>query len=282
MINLKYISERGAQMVFSLANGLVINTVDGFTDCDVDIATSQGFGQIGETVTNVSVKGKKLDVEGRIFGEGTALKRQLLNTVVPLESGVLWLNDKYWIGVCVQSSPNIQQKANALFTFRLYAPFPFWRAASETYYQLGGIIPAFSFPLDLSAAFTFGSRAADTFVNCINRGNVKVAFRLDITGTEEIVNPKITNIYTFEETSFTVTLAVGQKLSMYREGDILRVTMTENGVETDVFDVLGEDSNLFWLYVGDNVLRGDADSGLSTATFVVTLWPTYAGAFYDM
>lgn len=282
MYEIKYVNAAGKSLDLSLANGFVIKTIDGITDHSIDLSLSQGFQQVGESLDAATVKGRSITVKGVILDGNTAAQKRLMDMIAPLSIGRLWWQGNYWIDVVVQNTPYIQQTRHAQFNFRLYAAYPFWKYKTEQWYQLGGIIPSFAFPINYSTTHRFGSYAPDTFINCKNRGNISVGYRLEISGTEDIVNPEVVNINTFELVKFNGTLTPNQKLSMYQAAGVLKVTITEDGVESDAFDLLDDSSDLFMIAPGDNVLRRQADSGANTMVAALSFFAAYSGVVNGM
>lgn len=275
MYNLRYIPTNGAEIILTRDYGYLINTVEGATGHAVSVTTSQGYGQIGDTVQGMSTAGQLLTISGRIPKGNTSAKRALLRAFLPLSSGRLIWEDKYYIDVVVHDSPTVSQTKHSTFMLALYAPYPYWRRLSENYYELGGLTAEFSFPINYASPHRFGTSTTETQFNAVNNGDSAAQFALTVlAGDADLVNFAVTNINTLKSLKFAGTLAAGDRLEMYRVSGQLYLRIND---ETDAFDLLDDTSDLFELDAGDNVLLFTADSGSETAKVAVTFNESYVG-----
>lgn len=265
MYNVRYERSDGKALSFSLAQGFIIKSITGDTGYGVDISASQGYQQVGELVDATSIGGQSLTMNGFVLDKKTASKEALLSVFAPLTRGRLFWEDKYYIDVYVSSSPEISQEKHSKFSLKLFAPFPFWRSVAENFSAFGLITPMFSFPVNYSEPHIFGERSRESLANCFNGGNVPIEFSLEISSRGAVVNPRISNLTTEQETSFTGTINSGEKLVMRRVNGELEVVISEGGAERNAFDMLDVESDFFSLAVGDNVVAMNADSGDESA-----------------
>lgn len=279
MYKLKYVSNEGGEIHLDLEHGYIINTVDGATGRSVTLQTTQGFEQIGDTVTAQSVGGQLITINGRIPLQNTSAKRTLLKVLRPLTNGRLLWEDKYYIDVYVQDSPTISQERHSTFLFSLYAPFPFWQKVAQSRYELGGLTPLFSFPINYATPHKFGDTTIETQFNVFNAGDCAASFALTITaGDSELTNFAVTDVNTQKSIKFIGTLGAGERLEMYHENG--QLYLKRNATE-DAFDLLDDTSDLYSLSVGDNVLLFTADSGASTAKVSIAFNEAYVGVLAD-
>lgn len=275
MYNLRYIPDSGTEIILTRDYGYLVNTVEGATGHAVSVETAQGYGQIGDTVQGMSTAGQLITIRGRIPHRNTSAKRALLRAFLPLSSGRLVWEDKYYIDVVVRDSPAVSQEKHSTFMMALYAPYPYWRRLAESYYELGGLTGEFSFPVNYSAPHRFGTSTTETQFNAVNGGDSAAQFALTVlAGDSDLTNFAVTNVNTLKALRFTGTLPAGDRLEMYRVSGQLYLRI--NGV-TDAFDLLDDTSDLFELDAGDNVLLFTADSGAMTAKVAVTFNEPYVG-----
>ncbi len=279
MYNLRYIPENGAEIILTRDYGYLVNTVDGATGHAVTVTTAQGYGQIGDTVQGMSTAGQLLTITGRVPKRNTSAKRALLRAFLPLSSGRLIWEDKYYIDVVVRDSPSVSQEKHSSFTLALYAPYPYWRRLAESYYELGGLTGEFRFPINYATPHRFGTSTTETQFNAVNNGDSAAQFAMTIlAGDSDLTNFAVTNVNTLRSLRFAGTLPAGDRLEMYRTSGQLYLRI--NG-ETDAFDLLDDTSDLFELDAGDNVLLFTADSGTETAKVAVTFNEAYVGVLAD-
>lgn len=276
MYKARFVADRGAEYDFSIASGF---DIDGLSGINVEIGTSQGFSQIGESVQTQSLNGKSLAIRGAIYQDIQSQKKQLSKVFAPFTSGRLIVNDKFYIYVYVKTSPTFAAKFDdGRFNIQLFAPFPFFRAIEDTYITIGELIKGFSFPVDYHE-HSFGIRSQVQTTNVINIGDIQSAFKLVLSASDYVENPQIRNISTGEFDSFTGIMSPGDIIEMYRDDNgVLKVEKTDiDGQTEDAFSWLDEESNLFYLAVGDNVITASADDGYEFLTTAIVYNPPYGG-----
>lgn len=281
MYKARFVSESGT-FYFDLDHGVVFD-ISPIDEIDVDIASSQGFGQIGSTVVSRSVAGLSRTIKGKVIGNARQIKKELLRVFTPFSTGRLYFNDRYACECVVQKTPAIGAKDSwVAFALMLYCPSPFWQLASPQSYLLGGYTPAFSFPVRYDS-HVFGIRQENAFVNCLNPGTVRSSFEVIFgTAAGDVTDYGIINIYTGEELKIRDTLSAGQTVRVYREDGRLRVEKTVDGEKTNIFAALDEDSTLFWMNAGDNVIRMTAGEGADQLTASISFYAEYAGVYDGM
>ena len=262
-------NDNGSSFVFGIRGGnfFAINIGESVA---ATIGASQGFSQIGETLENMTVGSRTLDVSGKLFGNIVARKNVLRSVCAPFSTGRLVLNGTHFIRVSVKAPPSFSAvKNNGLFKMQFYAPFPYFSAIKETRYMIGSITPMFRMPINYSKPHRFGAKSADRYTNVINAGDVKAPFKMVIHCDGSSSNPVVTNLKTFEFVKFNGSLAAGEYITLYRDDtNVLRAELTRGSAVTDVISWLDDDSTLFELSVGDNLLSASDDqngAGLSVA-----------------
>lgn len=279
MYKLRYVSDNGGEIVLDFDHGYIINTVDGVTGRTVKLQTAQGFEQIGDTVTSMSLGGQILTIKGRIPLQNISAKRAMLRIFQPLSHGRLYWEDKYYIDVFVKDSPQISQERHSTFLLGLYAPYPYWQKVNQSRYELGGLTAEFMFPLNYATPHRFGSTTIETQFNAYNAGDCASSFALTITaGEADLTNFAVTDVNTQKAIKFIGTLDAGKRLEMYRENGQLYIKIDGT---TDAFDMLDDTSDLYSLSAGDNVLLFTADSGASSAKVSITFNESYVGVLAD-
>lgn len=274
MYNLRYIPTSGAEIILTYDYGYLINTVDGATGREIEVVTAQGFEQIGETLEGMSLGGQTITIYGKIPKKNTSAKLALLKAFLPLTTGRLVWEDKYYLDVCVKNSPTITQEKHSTFMLALYAPYPYWKKLSESYYELGGLSGGFRFPVNYAEPHRFATSTTETQFNAINGGDSSVRFALTIiAGASDLTDFAVTNVNTLKSLRFSGTLNAGERLEMYREEGQLYIKKNN----ADAFDMLDDTSDLYSLDSGDNVLLFTAASGAADAKVSITFNDSYVG-----
>lgn len=267
MYSVVFESENGLKYLFG-AGGNTVFDMDFGNGVSVDIGTSQGFLQVGETVDSMSVGGRTISVVGAVFGNIYERKTTMRKVFAPFRWGRLVFDGKYYTRVCVKESPTFSPvKNDGRFTMQFFAPFPYFYFSNQTSVSVGDIQPMFSFPINYSEPHKFGGRSSNRYSNIYNDGDVDVPFQFYIESFGQSVNPTLTNLKTAEQIKINGTLTVGDTISIYRdEGNVLRAELTSNGETMDILSWIDDASDLFVLHVGDNLISYNDDDGGSSLT----------------
>ena len=160
----------------------------------------------------------------------------------------------------------------------LYTPKPFWYDLTAVSSVLGGYEKAFCFPVCYDSHI-YGIRQDGTMAVLRNDGSLPVPFTATLSCTvTPVVHPKVVDLRTGAYIGFDLTLQPDDTLEIYRStSDRLAVALTHEGITTNCFAALDEDSTLTELQPGDNVLSLQAESGASYLRASVSFYPMEAG-----
>ena len=250
----------------------------------LEAISSQGFEQVGESVDSMSVGSRQIGLIGRI-DNFTGEQLQALNTAfLPMTTVRLYFEEKYWIDAVIKEAPVFTYSLRTvLFAVQLLAPYPYWKSVKEHYYKLGGSTGGFNFPVSYDTPHNFEQFNETLFLNCVNRGNTRVDYSAEIRCTSgQAANITITNAGNQKFIAVKTTLTAADTVRIFRENNILRVTKETAGQTSDIFSALDEDSNLFFMDVGDNVIRADKESGDGRLAVVIRFCDTVVGVRYGI
>ena len=167
----------------------------------------------------------------------------------------------------------------------LICPDPFFYDIEPSSEAMASWVAAFQFPFESpSTGFVFGYQSNErikTIQNDIAEDNIGVIFTISCMGT--VVNPSITHI----ETGDKITIGHAGKPFEIGTGDVVtittatgnkHVTLTHNGVTSEVNHYLTEDSVFVQLMRGSNSFGFGADSGLNNLSISISYTFKYARA----
>lgn len=275
MYQAKIVTDSGKTFRFSYENDVVfdISPLSGF---NVTLSTSQAFGQIGETVENVSVKGVTRTITGKVLTERAA--QSMLSTLTAYTHGKLYFNDMYWCPVTIKNTPTIVHRKNGSmpFTMQVYCEVPFWYSTESKHVSLNTIRPTFNFPV-VYDTHKFGERTSVSAANVFNSGDVSAPFDLIITSSGAATNYGIINTRTGANLTFTDTISSGDQVHFYRKNDRAIAEKTSGGVTTGALAYLTDDSDLFSLEAGDNLIMVTAEDGAASVSAHITFNAAYMG-----
>lgn len=254
--------------------------IDPLNGVDVDLQTAQGINQTGTTVERQSVSGVSRTLSVVFWGEHKLENSEFFTRNLPyFTKGTLYFGDKYFTRFVVQKTPYFSSYTpDPRCSLMLYSPKPFWYDMNAVAGTLNGFLPAFRFPVNYSQTHRFGVRANVGWVNVYNPGALAVPFTATLKCDADVVNPHIHSVLTGQNIGLQTTLVRGDVVEIYRTTtDKLAVKRTRDGVEENIFSALDEDSDLFELAAGDNLLKTEADSGADNLQATFRFYPMVSG-----
>ena len=271
MYNVVFENDNGSKYYFGV-NGATVFDMDLGSGVPVNIGTSQGFSQVGETMQSRTVSGRTITAKGAVYGNVPEKKTTMRKILSPFSCGRLIFDGQYYIRVCVKYPPTFSTvKNDGRFTMQFFAPYPFFKSLSEKNIEIGSIKPLFSFPVNYSIPHKFGERSDARYKNIFNDGDVKVPFSIYLNSSGTSTNVVIANLATFKKIKLNGSLNSGDSVNIYRDNDnILRAELTSDGNTSDIISWIDESSDLFELEVGDNLISANDDEGGSSLTAKIT------------
>lgn len=281
MYSAKFEADNGMVFVFGKNGGNVFD-MDLGNGVPVNLGTSQGFSQVGETVETMAVNGRPIAVTGVLFRDIDNQKKVMRKVFAPFVAGKLTFEDGHYTRVFVQDPPSFSSvKNDGRFTMQLFAPFPYFYGQNEERAQIGGIVPMFKFPINYAEPHTFGKMSEGRFSTIYNDSDVKVPYGFQIVVNGTSTNPTVTNLLTFEFLKINGTFKSGDVINVYRDdNNVLVATVTDgDGNVSDIISMIDDESTLYELAVGDNLISVNDDEGgvgmsasVSFKTVVVALY----------
>lgn len=280
MYNVVFENDNGSKYYFGL-NGTTAFDMDLGNGVPVNIGTSQGFSQVGETMQSRNVSGRTITVKGVVYGNVQERKRTMRNVISPFSCGKLIFENQYYIRVCVKSAPTFSTVRNdGRFTMQFFAPYPFFKSVNEISEEIGSIKPLFSFPINYANPHKFGEKGEARYKSIYNGSDIGVPFSIHISSYGTSVNPVITNMKTLKKLKINGTLNVGDFIDIYRNDEnVLQAVLTSNGVKKDAIFWIDESSELFELDVGDNLILATDENGGSSIMAKITYNPVVVAVY---
>lgn len=257
----RYVNDNGDSIVFNYAGGFLINKPTGIDTLSVNLSQAKGINQTGATIQSINVQPRPVTITGFFVGDMQPQNKEKLISVIRPDLGGKLYADDYYLNVWPTATPTIEAKPHsARFQLSLLAAYPYWCKDDSAFAVLGGIDPLFKFPWNLSRSYQFGKFKETKFINVFNNGQVPVPYTATFTANDEVVNPKISNATTGKFLLIKKKLVNGERLVVQITHDRTYVTSSVDG---DCRGALSLSSNLFELDVGDNILKPEAEQGLS-------------------
>lgn len=262
MYNVVFVADNGLKYAFG-ENGNTVFDMDLGSGVSVDLGTTQGFSQIGETVLNQSVSGRPIKVNGVVFGNVKERKETMRKVFAPFMAGNLIFEKKYYTRVYVKTAPSFSSvKNDGRFSMQLFAPYPFFQSVEETNVVFGEIAGLFRFPVNYANSHRFGTTTTIKRKTIYNDGDVSTPFKLEVFAIGGNSDVTISNLNTFKFLKINGDLNAGDSISVYRDkNNVLRAELTTNGQTFDAIERIDENSSLFELDVGDNLIGINSNEG---------------------
>ena len=240
----------------------------------VDLGTSQGFQQIGETVESQSVLGRDIEVKGIIYDDVSQRRKQLRSVFAPFTAGKLVFDGKHYIRVFVKESPSFSPiKNDGRFTMFLFAPFPFFYNVNKTTESVGKTVATFSFPINFAEPHSFGTTDKSQAVMVYNGGDVAVPFEFFLKNNGAVLSGvSLKNSTTGEILTIDAALAHLDEMRLFKNENgvvrLERIAVSAGVTEPiDITSSIGEESTFFSLARGENLISISA----SGEDFIATI-----------
>jgi hypothetical protein len=257
----RYVNNNGDSVVFDFNGGYLINKPNGIDTLAVNLSQAKGINQTGATIQSTNIQPRPVTITGFFVGDMQSENKERLISVVRPDIGGKLYADDFYLNVWPTATPTIEAKQHsARFQFSLLAAYPYWCKDDSVSKVLSGVQNLFKFPWNISKSYQFGQIMETKFMNVFNGGQVPIPYTATFIAKGEVVNPKITNATTGKFLLVKKTLVAGERLVVKITHDRTYVTSSVDG---DCRGALSLSSNMFELGVGDNVLKPEAENGLS-------------------
>ena len=270
---LTYINERGESVEFSHVSIYHTNQISGLSDIYNAIYSINSMGQDGDTYLGSRIESREIEVVGKINERKKDFmqnhRRNLNHILNPQLSGMLvyeYGDFKRVIDCKVERLPYPAEKVILQdFIIQFVCHNPFWRKENETRNDIATWVGNFEFPeeIPMVEGWEIGYREPSLIVNVFNEGDVQSGLRAEFRALGVTSDPMLLNIDTGEFIKFNnINLVAGDVLFISTGYGKKEVTFLHNGVISDAFRYLDEDSSYIQLEVGDNLLKYEAGSNL--------------------
>lgn len=282
MYNSRFVADNGNTFYFGFYYGTIFD-IDPLSELDVDVSTAQGFQQTGATVNSESVGGVSREIRGVfVDASNVTLAQQLLDTFSPGTHGKLYYNNDYYCECVVEKTPAMTlNNRKRTFDLMLYCPYPYWLSSDTSTYTIGGYIEAFELPVCYDS-HVFGIANGSVMTDVYNAGAVERPISVKFRCLTSVSNYGIENVETDEILKIDDTLQIGETVDVYWEDGKLKVEKTVDGVTTDIFSLLDEESALFSVASGSNIYKQFADDSTDQLIVTVTMCPAIVGIAADV
>lgn len=263
MEKITYLNSLGNTLTFDYHGEYLLSEFTGLGAAEVQPATVAGFKQHGETVNDVTLGIRVMNIALLLFGNTYEKKRNLDKLFNPLygEGTLIYTNDyqSRMIKCYPTLTPQITKREGCLHIaeIELTAFDPFFYDVSENAMKMDDYTGGLTFPV-ASSAFHFAQKGDVSHID--NVGDYLTPIRAEFRG--DAINPKITLETTGEFIKVNTTIAEGEKLwinTAYGNKTVQKEAI--NGAITSAYNLIDIDTSFFSLPIGQNKLSFSSDGG---------------------
>ena len=257
----RYVNDNGDSVVFDYDGGYLINKPSGIDTLSVNLSQAKGINQTGATIQSTNIQPRPVTITGYFVGDMQPEKKERLISVIRPDLGGKLYADDFYLNVWPTATPTIEARSHgARFQLSLLAAYPYWCKDDSAGATLFRVSKAFKFPWNISRNYRFGTVELAQFFEVNNTGQVPVPFTVTFTAQAGVKNPKIIDAATNKYLLLNKEMVAGERIVVNITHD--RTYVTSN-VDGDCRGALSLSSNMFELAVGKNVLKPEAENGLS-------------------
>lgn len=257
---------------FSYSSPFWINSVEGLSENDIDISSSQGVSQIGSTVTATSIQSKSITINGTIMGATAEYRKTLLSAVLPGVSGKLYYED-YYIDCIPSKTPVISNGLGTQeFQIVLFCAYPFWQNVENQEIAFTQKLSLFKFPFSTGFPFKISDFSQSIYKTVNNDGNSESGLIVKFTAVTDVVNPQLLHVDKMKFLKLNYTLKAGETVIINTNAGQKDVTINKAGVITNAFKYLTVDSDMaLTASMGDNLFEILATTNIEGLDAVIEL-----------
>ena len=277
-----YVNSRDERIVFGVGSVYHVNVqkdVEGLSNLNNVIYSTNLMGQHGDTYVGERIDAKPIEIEGKIRSSDKEtylkLRREAVKVLNPELNGTLYYvyGDyvrKIWAKV--ENAPRFSHpKRFEEFSIRFKCLDPFWKEEKEHREDVATWIGDWEWPLEIDdeEGFEFEHHEESLIVDVYNDGHVSTGMRIVFKALGALTNPQLFNINTREFVKINRAMSAGDVITVDTSYGNKSVKLLSDGVESNIYRSMDGDSTFMQLDIGDNVFRYDADEGLANLEVTV-------------
>lgn len=183
-----------------------------------------------------------------------------------------------WIDGYIESvDGNLYEKSQQI-QVSIICPDPMFKTVNETYYSFSNVVDKFKFPFAIDADGVPISEVSEyQMLNVVNDSDDETGVIIELTATGKIVEPKIHNTTTGDVFQLNFEMLPGDLITINTRKGNKGVTLTREGVTTNIINKVERGSSWFNLLVGDNIFAYETVYGSNSLNVTIRLQTVYEG-----
>lgn len=251
------------KITFAYDSPFWITDINGVSGPRVDIAQSQGSGQVGSSVTNASILPREPTIDGCIRDAIGFNREKLIEVLAPQVPSALTVKEgaESW---CMDVQPIELEIAPGTgeqpFQLKLHAAYPNWKSTQAYATMVAGLVPLFTFPFYSGGKWKIAQFSEDYFVPIYNSGNMPIQIKVKFTARSALRNPELLHVESGKLIRINHDMQAGEQIivsTIYGERGCVFIDL--QGKASKQFKMISKASDLTMAILpGDNEFRADA------------------------
>lgn len=144
----------------------------------------------------------------------------------------------------------------------IVCPSPWFKEIDEIVFNMSLVLDLFEFPFSVSHnGIEFSALSENVLTTVINSGDVTTGMIMELSATDEVVNPRIYNVDTREMIGLNFTMMPGDRIRISTVSGEKYVRLIREGRETNIINNLMNSPKWLQIPVGESVFTYDCTSG---------------------
>lgn len=271
----------GEQLELTHNPAYAVTSIDGIDPPEATVNTTRNANYDGSVYNSSYINERQITVTLAINGPAEANRIKLyqyFKSKMPVR--IFYKNNarNVYIDGYVQNMPIGFFEKKETVQITIVCPQPKFNGKNENIQEFSSVNPLFEFPFSIPEnGIPFSEIILAQEKSIINRGDLETGVIINIHALGTIVNPKIYNVETLEHIYLNTTLQEGDDITINTRQGEKAVSLTRDGVTTNLISAFGYGSSWFQLVPGDNVFTVAADAGIEYFYATFTMVDQYEG-----
>lgn len=258
-----------------------ISSIDGFDPPEATINTSKNANYDGEVYNSSFMNSRQVTITMAINGPAETNRINLYRYFKSKSPVRLFYKtesrDVYIDGYVKSMQIGFFEKKQTV-QIVVECPRPQLNGSAEDIQEFSSIESLFEFPFSIEeAGVPFSNIILAQEKSIINHGDLETGVKIKIRAMGHIVTPKIFNVETAERIVLNTTLEPADEVDINTIQGEKEITLTRNGVVTNLIGALDFSSTWIQMQPGDNVFTVAADSGAEYLQVTFTMVNQFEG-----
>lgn len=266
MFNMIFENKNGKQLTFGAGSPYTITEFQGLNPPKAVINTNTTATLDGAIFNSSKLEMRSINIAFAIEEDAEKNRLAIYEVIQPKFPLRIYFQSDYldiFIDGYVEelSIPYFAKKQ--IVTVSVLCPRPYFKGAQEIINVLSAVIPKFHFPFasTQSRELVFGKIDPVTSEFVHNAGNVVTGLTFELYAKDTISNPKIIDYSNAQFLEVNTTMVMGDLITITTGEGNKTVTLTRNGIITNIFNLLNKNSTWLQLDVNGGVYVYEVGTG---------------------